>query len=58
MQLQWGRIYQRSGYWSGNRTPIPVAIGPANGHVQGTDRKRQSDSCIYLCCVASVNRKN
>ena len=24
----------RSGYWSGNRTPIPVAIGPAIGHVR------------------------
>ena len=25
---------QRSGYWFGNRTPIPVAIGPAIGIVQ------------------------
>ena len=34
----------RSGYWSGNRTFIPVAIGPAIGHVV----KHQSDSCyIY-----------
>ena len=44
----------RSGYWSSNRTPIPVAIGPAIGHVQGTDRKRQSDLCVYfvLCCFS------
>ena len=27
------RKYIRSGYWSGNRTPILVAIGPAIGHV-------------------------
>ena len=45
--------YYHSGYWSGNRTPIPMAIGPAIGHMQGTDCKRQSDSCIYfvLCCL-------
>ena len=48
----------RSGYWSGNQTHIPVAIGPAIGHVQGTDGKRQSDSCVYFVCVASVNRRN
>ena len=34
-----------SGYWSGNRTFSPVAIGPAIGCVQG---KRQSDSCVYF----------
>ena len=46
--VQRARLYiliLRSGYWSGNRTLIPVAIGPAIGHVQG---KRQSDSCIYF----------
>ena len=40
-----GTVKERSGYWSGNRTFIPVAIGPAIGHVQG---KRQSDSCVYF----------
>ena len=34
-----------SGYWSGSWTFIPVAIGPAIGHMQG---KRQSDSCVYF----------
>ncbi len=28
-----------------------MAIGPAIGHVQGTDRKRQSDSCVYMRIV-------
>ena len=46
-------IKYRNGYWSGNRTPISVAIGPAIGHV--SDRKRQSDSYVYFVCVASVN---
>ena len=27
-------LKKRSGYWSGNRTPILVAIGPAIGHVR------------------------
>ena len=46
----------RSGYWSGNRTFSPVAIGPAIGHVV----KHQSDSCyIYafynaFCAISSV----
>ena len=44
-----------SGYWSGNRTHIPVAIGPAIGHVQGTDGKRQLDSCVYFVCVAALS---
>ena len=49
-------IILRSGYWSGNRTFIPVAIGPAIGHVV----KHQSDSCyIYafynaFCAISSV----
>ena len=36
--------------------PISVAIGPTIGHVQGTDRKRQSDSCAYfmLCCLCGL----
>ena len=40
------------------RRPFSVAIGPAIGHVQGTDCKRQSDSCVYFVCVASVYRRN
>ena len=45
------QLINRSGYWSGNQTPIPVAIGLAIGHVQGTARKRQSDSAFVLCCL-------
>ena len=48
-------LNKRSGYWSGNQTPISMAIGPAIGHVV----KHQSDSChIYafynaFCAISS-----
>ena len=51
----WYYFIFRSGYWSGNRTFSPVAIGPAIGHVV----KHQSDSCyIYafynaFCAMSS-----
>ena len=53
-----GVFKEHSGYWSGNRMPIPMAIGLAISHVQGTDCKHQSDSCLYfmLCCL--VDRMN
>ena len=38
-------FYDRSGYWSSNRTPSSMAIGPAIEHVV----KCQSDSWVYLC---------
>ena len=53
MYLTWSYIVRSSGYWSGNRTFIPV--GPTIGHVV----KHQSESCyIYafynaICAIAS-----
>ena len=44
---------KRSGYCYGNRMPIPVAIGPAIGHVQGTDRKQDQIHVFTSCCVTS-----
>ena len=38
--LTWECFEKRSGYWSGNRTPIPVAIGPAIGHVRACHSRR------------------
>ena len=35
-----GRPLPYRGYWSGNRTPTPVAIGPAIGHVRAMPPRR------------------
>ena len=54
-EAHWNVFVLHSGYCSGNRTFIPVAIGPAIGHVV----KHQSDSCyIYafynaFCAISS-----
>ena len=59
-----GRVYTRT-WTSARRCNIAVAIGPVTGRpfpwlVQGTDRKRQSDSCVYfvLCCLEGIGLLN
>ena len=46
-----------SGYWSSNRTPIPVAIGQA---VRWSRARHRSQALIGFtsCCVASVDQRN
>ena len=51
-------FYKCSGYWSGNRMPMPVAIGPAIGPVTGRPFRwllvRQFFTCEQVTLVPKV----
>ena len=48
---------KRSGYWSGNRTRIPVAIGSTIGHVQAQITNTNHIHVFTARCVAICRSK-